>query len=100
MDKVVPRDTLIKVEEYSLLLLNPDKSFELKNYNKKGNSKGTWKASKSKNDDEIIIEFSFSNRKVNGILLKGTIIYFIYPNDLYFGKYYKLLYVKLKTIPE
>ena len=94
IDKVVIRDTLVKVEEYRLLLLNSDKTFELKNYDKKENFKGTWKAKKSKNDDEIVIEFNLSNRKIEG-LLNGTIITFSYPNDLYLGRYSNLLYVKL-----
>ena len=95
IDKFVTRDTLVKAEEYRLLLINADKTFELKNNNKKANSVGTWKSNKSGNDNEIIIEFSFSDRKVKG-LLNGTIISFSYPDDLYRGKYSNLLYVKLK----
>ncbi|WKL47162.1 hypothetical protein Q1W71_19635 [Flavobacterium pectinovorum] len=94
IDKVVVRDSLVKGEEYRLLVLNSDKTFELKNSDKKENPKGTWEARKSKNDDEIIIGFSFSNRKIEG-LLDGNIITFSYPNDLYLGKYSSLLYVKL-----
>lgn len=94
IDKFVIRDSLVK--EYRLLLLNPDKTFELKNYDKKENSKGTWKAEKTMNDDGIIIAFSFLNRKIEGKLNgSGNIITFNYPNDLYLGKYSHLLYVKL-----
>ncbi|KIC00581.1 hypothetical protein [Flavobacterium sp. AJR] len=96
IDKFVIRDSLVKVKEYRLLLLNPDKTFELKNYDKKENSKGTWKAEKTMNDDGIIIAFSFLNRKIEGKLNgSGNIITFNYPNDLYLGKYSHLLYVKL-----
>ncbi|WP_202703792.1 hypothetical protein [Flavobacterium sp. UGB4466] len=95
IDKFVTRDTLVKAEEYQLLLINADKTFELKNDNTKTNSVGTWKSNKSENDNEIIIEFSFSDRKVKG-LLNGTIISFSYPDDLYKGRYSNLLYVKLR----
>lgn len=95
IDKFVLRDSLIKVEEFRLLLLNSDKTFELNNYHNKLNSKGIWRAKKTRNNDEIIIEFSFSGRKIEG-LLNGNIISFVYPNDFYFGKYNNLLYVKLR----
>jgi hypothetical protein len=94
VDKFVTRDTLVKVEEYQLLIINADKTFELKN-NNKTNSVGTWKSNKSEIDNEIIIEFSFSDRKVKG-LLNGTIISFNYPNDLYRGRYDNILYIKLR----
>ncbi|MDN3672418.1 hypothetical protein QWY99_05025 [Flavobacterium branchiarum] len=95
IDKFVLRDSLIKVEEFRLLLLNSDKTFELNNYHNKLNSKGIWRVKKTRNNDEIIIEFSFSGRKIEG-LLNGNIISFVYPNDFYFGKYNNLLYVKLR----
>jgi hypothetical protein len=95
IDKSVIRDTLVKAEEYRLLFINADKTFELKNKNTKDIATGTWKSNKSENDNEIIIEFIFSDRKVKG-LLNGTIITFTYPDDLYQGRYSNLLYVKLR----
>lgn len=93
-DKFALRDTSLKIEAYPLLLLNPDKSFELKRHNSPDKMVGSWKIIGLANEDEATLEFSFSDKTISASVRK-TIIYFTYPNDFYNGKFESLIYVRL-----
>jgi hypothetical protein len=93
IDKYVVRDKTLKVKVYPRLTIKNDKTFELSNFNKNDKIKGTWSLISSKNKEEGIVQFKMANREING-LIRGSIFYFRYPNDLYDGKFKSVLYVR------
>jgi hypothetical protein len=94
MDKFVVRDPSLKIEEYSLLSLFEDNTFELTRYGNSDKIMGRWHVVERRLKNKLLIEFVFSDKKVNGVL-DGTIFYFDYPNDFHSGKFDRILYVKL-----
>ena len=92
--KFVIRDTLVNGEDFSVLSLKDDSSFELKNYHNSNKVIGKWERLSSLGTGDIQVQFSFQDKKITGVL-KGTIFHFDFPNDLYNGKYESILYVRL-----
>ena len=95
IDKCILRDTLIKAQDYRVISIKSDNSFQLK-YLEGENSViiGKWEILKS-DKNEAFIRFNYSDKHIDGVL-KGTILNFDYPNDFHSGKYENILYVKLK----
>ena len=94
IDKFAYNDTSVVIEACPFLILHKDKTFNLKKHNGSIYITGNWRIFKRNIiSKEVLVEFSYENKKIQG-LLKGTIFYFHYPNDFYFGKYNILLYIK------
>lgn len=92
IDKFSVRDSSIHVAEYRILELKRDQTFELRHVDKSGSVNGKWLILRGK-DDGATIQFEFPTKTIEAEL-KGTIFYFDYPNDLYNGKYDRMLYVQ------
>lgn len=103
IDKAVIRDSTNNKKVYEILNLKDDMSFELKSYIDSSVDKayGNWqvlnskfrKNSYGKEEPLVKIIFTYQDQEIEGFL-KGTIIYFYYPNDLYDGKFSSVLYVR------
>jgi hypothetical protein len=76
LDKFVLGKGKRKNSEAPILKLNSDNTFELLRNNKLN---GTWRKT-NLIGEENIIEFKYSDKKITG-KLRGTVIYFEYPND-------------------
>jgi len=103
IDKYIEKDITVKENIYDLLILNDDFTFELKNNmsNQFNLDKGRWEIVSSsystnfskRKEPKVKLKFYYHNRIIIA-LMKGTIIYFNYPNDLYNGRFQSILYVK------
>lgn len=103
IDKAVIRDSVINEIVYDILELKDDMTFELRYCDNSQVKKtyGNWEIVNSKfrknssgyKEPLVKIRFHYKNRVINGEL-KGTIIYFSYPDDLYSGKFENIIYVK------
>ncbi len=104
VDKITVKDK-VETKPYTFLKLNPDYTFKLISDNKtqKDSISGSWKIKdlpiyikiSSPFEKETVIQFTYSGKQTEG-RLRGTIIYFDYPNDFHGGRFQSMLYVKLR----
>jgi len=95
MDKYVERDSITKVEDYRILDIKTNNTFELRLSKEDLTSKiiGNWKIVKS-DKEEASVQFNYLNKEIKSVF-RTDIFYFEYPNDFHGSKYNHLLYVKL-----
>lgn len=91
IDKYTIRDLNIDTDDYSRLEIKSDGSFIA--FSNNNSIEGKWEI-KQQNENEKTFRFTFENKIIIGVL-RGSIFYFIFPNDFHNGKYESILYVKL-----
>lgn len=105
IDKFINKGISSEEHVFEFIILKDDYTFELRDSinNSFNSAKGRWEIINSsyqtnfagKEEPRVSLKIFYHNRIVTPSL-EGTILYFDYPDDLYNGRFEKVLYVKNK----